>query len=527
MKRLAAFTFSPTLLTAAVAVSSALALLSGCASLAPDYQRPSANVAAAWPNAAASVSAPASSAATRSAAEIGWREFFTDAKLRQVIEAALAHNQDLRVAALNVEVAQQQYGVQRSELFPSVEAGLSQTAQRVPVTTSTTGQAYIGRQYSATLGFAAYEIDLFGRLRSLRDQALEQYFATAEAQRSAQITLIAEVANAYLTLDADQALLALARETLQSQQASYNLTKRSFDLGVASELDVRQAQTSVESARVDVARYTSTIAADRNALTLLVGAAVPDEWLPAAPVTPSGANPTVIADVAAPTTLGDLPAGMPSDVLLQRPDVLQAERQLRAANANIGAARAAFFPSITLTAQGGSASTALSDLFTVNSRMWTFAPQITLPIFNAGRNSANLKIAELQRDINVAQYEKALQTAFREVADALAQRATLGEQLAAQQALTQAADRAHELSDIRFRKGVDDYLTVLVTQRQLYNAQQGLITTRLSQQTNLVTLYKALGGGLTAGTPVASGQASTAHADITSLTAASSLANIR
>jgi multidrug efflux system outer membrane protein len=479
----------------ALALAALLALLTGCTTLAPTYQRPEAAVPANWPETAASAPAPAASAAPAqaapSAAAIGWREFFTDPALRRVIDAALQHNQDLRVAALNVEKAQQQYGVQRSELFPAVNAGAGQSVQRVPQTTSSTGRAYIGREYTASLGFSAYEIDLFGRLRSLRDQALEQYFATEEAQRSAQISLIAQVATAYLTLQADQARLTLARDTLTSQQASYNLTKRSHDLGVSSELDLRQAQTSVESARVDVARYTSTVAQDRNTLVLLVGAQVSADWLP----------PTAAAgQFTAAATLPDVPAGLPSNVLLQRPDVLQAERQLRAANANIGAARAAFFPSITLTAQGGSASTALSDLFTGASRTWGFAPQITLPIFTAGRNQANLKIAEIERDTYVAQYEKAVQTAFNEVSNALADHATLGEQLDAQQALTQAAARAHELSDARYRKGVDDYLSVLDTQRTLYSAQQSLITTRLSQQTNLVTLYKVLGGGLQAQT---------------------------
>ncbi|WP_374592360.1 AdeC/AdeK/OprM family multidrug efflux complex outer membrane factor [Aquabacterium sp.] len=465
-----------------LALAVQLALLAGCTTLAPTYQRPDAEVPANWPE------APSVSASAASAADLEWQAFFSDPALRRVIYAALQHNQDLRVAALNVEKAQQQYGVQRADLFPTVNASAGQSARRVPETTSSTGQAYIGREYTATLGFAAYEIDLFGRLRSLRDQALEQYFATEEAQRSTRLSLIAEVATAYLTLQADQDRLELARRTLTSQQATSDLTRRSHELGVASELDVSQVQTSVESARGDVARYTATVAQDRNALVLLIGS--PEA---AASVLPAASQPAV--------TLPEVPAGVPSDVLLRRPDVRQAERTLRAANANIGAARAAFFPSITLTAQGGSTSTALSDLFTGASRTWTFAPQITLPIFTAGRNQANLKIAELERDTNVAQYQKAVQTALREVADALAQRATLDEQLAAQQALTQAAQRAHDLSDARYRKGVDSYLTTLDAQRALYSAQQGLISTRLSRQTNLITLYKVLGGGTDAPAP--------------------------
>jgi multidrug efflux system outer membrane protein len=484
---------SPTPRVLALAVQ--LALLAGCTTLAPTYRRPEADLPGAWPtvagaSAAASpattaASAPAAAASAALAADIDWQVFFTDPALRRVIDAALRHNQDLRVAVLAVEKAQQQYGVQRAELFPTVNASAGQTVQRVPETTSTTGRAAISREYTATLGFAAYELDLFGRVRSLRDQALEQYLATDEAQRSTRISLIAQVATAYLTLQADQARLALARQTLQSQQSSYNLTRRSHELGVSSELDLSQAQTSVESARVDVARYTTTVEQDRNALVLLIGNQASATLLPAEPP----------AQMGAAVTLAALPMGVPSDVLLARPDVLQAERTLRAANANIGAARAAFFPSITLTARGGSASTALSDLFTGASRTWSFAPQITLPIFTAGANQANLKIAEIERDTAVAQYQKAVQTAFSEVANALAQRATLGEQLAAQQALTQAADRAYTLSDARYRKGVDDYLTALDAQRTLYAAQQNLITTQLSQQTNLVTLYKVLGGG--------------------------------
>lgn len=492
-----------------------IATLAGCTTLAPNYQRPDAGVPDAWP--ALQAAAPASSAQAASAASATQATptspdstevrtdlaFFTDPALRRAIDTALQHNHDLRIAALNVEIAQQQYGVQRSTLWPAINASAGETARRVPATTSTTGQAYIGREYTATLGVVAYEIDLFGRLRSLRDQALEQYFATEEAQRSARLSLIAEVATAYLTLQADQDRLSLARYTFASQQTTLQLTERSHALGVASALDVSQLQTAVESARADVARYTATVAQDRNALVLLIGSpAAAAAVLPTAPMaTPSPT--TALPPERALSTLPDLPLGVPSDVLLQRPDVLQAERALRAANANIGAARAAFFPSITLTAQGGSASAELSDLFTGPSRTWTFAPQITLPIFNAGRNQANLKLAELERDANIALYQKAVQTALREVADALAQRATLSEQLAAQQALTDAATRAHRLADARYHKGVDSALTALDAQRTLYSAQQSLITARLSKQTNLITLYKVLAGRIdTASTTV-------------------------
>ena len=466
-------------------------MAAGCGTLAPTYERPQAPVAGQWPSGSAS-----SAAASKAADEIGWREFFADARLRGAIELALQHNRDLRVAALNIERAQAQYRIQRAELFPSINATAGQSAQRTPSDVSGSSQA-ITRSYSATLGFSAYELDLFGRVRSLQDQALQSYFATEEAARSTQISLVAQVATAWLTLGADQQRLALAQDTLASQESSYKLTSRSHELGVASQLDLSQAKTAVESARADAASYATQVAQDRNALVLLVGASVPAELLPAA------GQPLQAATA-------ELPAGVPAEVLARRPDVRQAEHTLQAANANIGAARAAFFPRISLTASAGTASGELSGLFGNGSSMWTFVPQISLPIFNAGSNRANLKVAELDRDIDVANYEKAIQTAFKEVADALAQRAHVGDQLAAQQALGDAATSAFKLSDARYRKGVDDYLSVLDAQRTQYSAQQGLITVRLVQQVNLVTLYKALGGGLEAGasTPVASAAAS-------------------
>lgn len=457
------------------------ALLSACGTLAPDYQRPSAPVAASWSEGAAS--APATTQG-QAAADIGWREFFTDDRLRQVIEQALNNNRDLRVAALNVEKAQAQYRVQRADLFPGVNAAGGQSAQRLPADLSSTGEPTITRQYTATLGVSAYELDLFGRVRSLRDAALAQYLATEDAQRSTQISLVAQVATAYLTLAADQERLELAKQTLASRQETLRITQKSHEFGASSALDVRQVQTTVEAARADVASYTSLVAQDRNALTLLVGSPVKAELLP------------TTGTQAALTLTQDLPAGVPSDVLLQRPDVQQAERALQAANANIGAARAAFFPRITLTGSAGAASASLDQLFQGGQGFWSFAPQITLPIFDGGRNSANLKVAEVERDIGVAQYEKAIQSAFKDVADALAQRATIGEQTAAQQDLVTASQDAYRLSDARYRRGLDDYLSTLDAQRSLYSAQQGLITARLSQQVNRITLYKVLGGGV-------------------------------
>ena len=455
----------------------------GCQSLAPDYTRPAAPVPAAWPSGPAYAPAPAGQAGQEEqASSIPWRSFFTDAKLVKLIELALAHNRDLRVAILNIEKARALYQVQRADLFPSINATASANFQRLPAPLSSNGGDMISRQYSATLGFSSYELDLFGRVSSLRDQAREQYLASQEAARAAHISLVAEVAGAYLTLAADQELLKLAQDTLTSQRASYGLTKRSFEVGVASALDLRQAQTSVESARGDAARYTSQVAQDINALNLLTGGKASPELLP------QGMAETV-------TALHDLPPGLPSQVLTQRPDILQAERQLKAANANIGAARARFFPSITLMGSGGTASNQLDQLFKAGSGYWTFLPTVNLPIFDAGRNQANLEAAQASRDIALAQYEKAIQTAFREVADALAQRGTLGERLAAQEALAQATSESYRLAEARFRHGVDSYLVVLDSQRSSYASQQGLIGVRLSRLTNLVTLYKVLGGG--------------------------------
>ncbi|MRD71897.1 efflux transporter outer membrane subunit [Rhodocyclus tenuis] len=483
---------------------------SGCAVLVPDYATPAAPIPAQWPaqapsaaNATDAATPPqrvaaneasggeveakgAASEATQvtaaPAASIGWESFFTDPQLRELIALALANNRDLRVAGLAIEKARAQYQIQRADLFPAIDASIAGTSQRTPASLSSTGQAAISRQYTAGLGFAAYELDFFGRISSLKEQALYLFMATEEARRSAQISLVAEVANAYLTLAADREHLALAAETLRSQNESYQLNLRRFELGVASELDVRQAQTSVESARADVARYTGQVSLDRNALALLVGSDFP----PALVQTESLASVSAVAPI---------PEGIPSTQLQRRPDVLQAERQLQAANANIGAARAAFFPSITLTASGGNSSDQLSALFHDGSASWSFIPKISLPIFNAGRLSASLDVARVDQQIALAQYEKAVQTAFREVADALTQGVPLRQQTQAQQALVEASAASYRLSQARFERGVDSYLAVLDSQRTLYAAQQNLISVRLAGLTNQVTLYKALGGG--------------------------------
>lgn len=455
-------------------------LLAGCASMAPDYERPALPVAESWPVSAGQ--SDQDSGVLPVAADIAWQDFILDDKLRSVVNMALENNRDLRVAALNIDRARAQYQIQRSDSLPSIDISGSGASQRLPADLNPSGEAGISRQYSAGVGTSAYELDLFGRVRSLNEEALQRYLASEEARKTVQIALIAEVANAYLTLGADQERLQLARQTLGSQRQSYELTRRSHELGMASMLDLRQAQTLVESARVDVARFTSQIAQDKNALTLLVGSGIPAELLP-----DDQREDRV--------TLAQLNEGLPSDVLLRRPDVVQAERLMQAANANIGAARAAFFPRISLTASAGTTSTQLSNLFDGGTGFWSFMPQLHLPIFNQGRTRASLRVSEVDRDIAQAQYEQAIQVAFREVADSLAQRATLDEQIAAQTALVEASADNRALSDARYRNGVDSYLNVLDAERSLYAAQQNLITLRQAKNSNHVTLYKALGGG--------------------------------
>ncbi|MDP5239409.1 efflux transporter outer membrane subunit [Uliginosibacterium sp. 31-16] len=452
----------------------AMACLAAGCTMAPTYERPAAPVASAWQGAEQN---------GRAAADIGWQEYFADGQLRGVIELALSNNRDLRVAIANIDKARAQYQIQRANLMPAVNATAGETASRTTAAMSTTGQERVTRTYSAGVGFASYELDVFGRVRSLKDQALAQYLATEEVRRSVQISLVAEVANAWLTLGADRERLQLAQATLQAQRDSLALVQRRYDVGTASGLDLAQAKTSVESARIDAARYTSQVAMDENALTLLAGTGVPADLQPKLLVAQAMAQ-------------AELPAGLPAETLLRRPDVLQAEQQLIAANANIGAARAAFFPRISLTASTGFISPALEDLFTGAARTWSFAPQISIPIFNGGANRANLDAANASKVAQVATYEKAVQSAFREVADALAQRATIGEQLDAQTALNAATDDALRLSQARYDKGVAGYLTVLDSQRSQYAAQQSLISTRLARQSNQVTLYKVLGGGV-------------------------------
>ncbi|SJZ40432.1 outer membrane protein, multidrug efflux system [Trichlorobacter thiogenes] len=457
-----------------------LICLAGC-SMKPDYVRPEAPISVAWPTGPAYKSNSPQTEDLTVAYKLKWNEFYVHPQLQKLIALALANNRDLRVASLNVEKSRAQYRIRRADLVPTIAASGSGTVQRLPADVSPSGQAMIARNYNLSLGLSSYEIDLFGRVQSLKDQVLEQYLATEQARHSVQISLIAEVANNYLTLAADKERLKLARETLASQQASYQLIQSRFMAGASSELDLHQAQTSVDAARVDVARYTSLVAQDENLLTLVVGTQLAAELLP-----------TGFSSVG---TLRELPPGVPSEVLQRRPDVMQAELLLKAANANIGAARAAFFPRITLNTSIGTSSDQLTGLFSPGSLAWGFAPQFTLPIFDYGRNMAGLTVAERDRDIYLAQYDKTIQSAFREVADALAQNGTVSEQLQAQQSLTETTAKSYRLSQARYQGGAASYLNVLDSQRSLYRAQQGLISVNLTRLTNQVTLYKVLGGG--------------------------------
>lgn len=448
----------------------------GACTMAPDYKRPTLPVAQTW----STPSAEPTGSVT--AADLDWRQVLVDPRLQGVVDLALKQNRDLRVAVLNIEKARAQYGIQRSALFPGINGTLSEQRSHTPAATSQTGQALEIEAYSATIGFTAYELDLFGRVRSLNATALQSYLATEETSRSVRTSLIAETANAWLTLAADQDRLALAKSTLATREDSLRLTRQQVDGGVGSLATLRNAEVQAETARSDVATYTAQVAQDRNALVLLAGGDVPETLLP------SGGIETA-------NILADLPAGLPSDVLVRRPDVLAAEHQLRGANANIGAARAAFFPRIALTGSLGSASGDLDGLFKSGTKIWSFTPSITLPIFAGGANKAGLDSAKASRDIAVATYEKAVQTAFREVSDALSVRATVSDRLAAQERLVTAATDSQRLSQQRRDAGLDSALTLLDSQRTLYAAQQGLITARLARATNLVTLYKTLGGG--------------------------------
>ena len=467
-------------------------MLAGC-NLAPDYNRPDGAIPVALPQGGIY---PSAATDAPDITQVGWRDFFLDPRLRQVIETGLANNRDLRIAAGNVLQARAQLRVQRSDLLPTATvSGAGTYTNNVfgaggggvgggvgPGAGVGTGSSDL-EIYSINAGISAFELDLFGRIRNLSRAAQEQVFASEEAQRSTRISLIAEIANTWLTMASDQEQLRIARETLETFRQTLELTTAQFRIGVGSELEVQQAETNFQSARNDIATLETRVAQDQNALNLLVGTTVPVAQLPAE---------LAAGDV----TLDALPANISSDILLRRPDVLRAEHQLIAENANIGAARSAFFPTISLTGTVGTIGTALSNLFSGGSFTYNASPGISLPIFDAGRRQGNLDFARASEQVAVATYEQTIQVAFREVSDALAQRGRIGEQLEAQTARATAATGAARLSDARFRAGVDSFLVTLDAQRQAYAAEQQLVTTRLTRATNLVELYRSLGGGL-------------------------------
>jgi outer membrane protein, multidrug efflux system len=455
--------------------------LTGCAPHKQIYQQPQMPTAPAWHSGLPSQQTPASSAvAAPAAVEVKWQDYYTDDKLRQVIGLALKNNRDLRVAVLNVEKAMAQYRLQRASQFPALNATGSGDAYRVPGTMSQSG-SYISETNKIGVQVSSWELDFFGRLKNLSRQQMELYLASDQGRISTQISLIASVASQYLTVGSDQEYLRLAQATLESQKASYELTRQSRDRGVDSDLDVSESLSQVQSAQVDVVKYTRQLNVDENELEVLVGAPVPVEMLP------SG----LLSDAA----LKDISAGLPSEVLLLRPDILEAEHNLKSSYANLAAARAAYFPTITLTAGAGVTSGALADLFKGGPGTWEFAPQVSLPIFDAGSRNAKYKTAQVERDTYIANYEKAIQSAFQEVSDALNGRERLLEQEQAQQAEVKTLAETYRLTDARYKAGIDNYLSVLVTQRSLYSGQQSLINTRLSRLSNLVTLYKVLAGG--------------------------------
>ena len=473
-------------------VAFAVAMLTGC-TLDPHYERPAAPVAVAYPKgeayestsaAAASTAASgtASGAATPAttttapplAADVAWRSFFRDERLQRLIQIALDNNRDLRVAALNVAEYEAQYRITRAALAPSISASGSLTRERTSGVTSSSSDVSVGT--------TSWEIDFFGRLRSLERQALENYLATDASRQSTQISLIATVATDYLTLLSDERLLQITEDTVKADQSTYDVTKRIQQLGNSSMLDVQQAQNSLASAKASLASYRRAVAQDRNNLVAVLGAPIPDDLPPAREFD----DETMFADIG---------AGVPSLLLTRRPDIVQAEHALKAANANIGAARAAFFPKIELTASAGTSSSTLSSLFKAGTGAWAFAPSVSVPIFDYGSNKASLDVAKIEKQIEVADYESAIQTAFKEVSNALTARATYVDQVEADRDYVTSAQRYYTLAQARYKAGTDSFLTFLDAQRTLYTAQQQLASDSLSRQANLVTLYKVLGGG--------------------------------
>jgi multidrug efflux system outer membrane protein len=476
-------------------IAVAVALFAAGCTMAPKYERPAAPVTGTFPtggvydtqpgatqpaNGPSGTSTTARSANGQAAADIGWRDFFVDPRMQRLIEIALKNNRDLRVSVLNMQASAAQYRIVRAELLPTLDAAASQSKQRTPKDLSFFDQT-VTNSYSVGLN-ASWEIDFFGRIQSLKNQALAQYLATAQARKAAEISLVSQVADQYLTVLELDDLLTVTQNTLKTSQESYRIAKAQFDNGTGSELDLRQAQTVVETANANLQAQARLRAQAENALVLLVGEPLPTDLPPG--LTLSDQN-----------LLTDIPAGLPSDLLTRRPDIMEAEENLLAANANIGAARAAFFPRVSLTGSFGTLSPSLGGLFKPGSAAWSFAPSITLPIFEGGQNLANLDLANIQKKVQIATYEKAIQTAFREVADGLAARGTYDQQIQALERNTFAEQRRLDLSNLRYTNGVDSYLSVLTAQTDLYSSQLSLITARMQRLQNLVDPYQALGGG--------------------------------
>lgn len=468
----------PALLTALVAVA-----LTGC-SLAPTYVRPDAPVPGQYPNASAQ---PQTSAQAAAAADLGWRQFFRDPQLLALIDVALNNNRDLRIAVDRVAEARALYGIQQSDQFPTIGAGANASLQSMPPQLRAGGSSApsVSRVYQAGVGITAFELDLFGRVRNLTEAAYQQYLASEQARRTVHLSLVAQVAEAYFRLRSSEALRKLTEQTLQSRQNSYDLIKRRFEEGVAGSLDYYQAKSQLDQTRADLQQTRRNEQLAQNALLLLLG--------------DSPRNLPKSAPFGHDQLLAQIPVGLPSDLLERRPDIIGAEDNLLAANANIGAARAAFFPNISLTGMLGFASNAMGGLFTGSNRFWSFTPQLTTPIFGGGV-SGNLDLAKARKNIAVSQYEKTIQTAFREVADALAGEATYASQLDALRDLENSAAESLRIARLRYDNGIDSFLQVQTAEITLYNAQQAFLQTGLNSLLNRVELYKALGGGWNADT---------------------------
>jgi multidrug efflux system outer membrane protein len=469
-----------------VLASTLLASLAGC-SLIPHYDRPDMPTTAEYPTGPAFTGRGVTSGGV-AAWDLGWRDFFVDPVLQDLIALSLANNRDLRVAAENVVAARAQYEVQHASLFPTIDAvGSADFAREAPGQEGTSTPLHLNA-YSLGLSTVSYELDLFGKIRSLSTEAKEKYFSLSETRQSTRISLVASVASAYLTLLADRDALRISIQTAEAQQRSFDLTTLTLTQGAGTMLTVAQAETTLRTAQASVEQYTRQVAQDLDEIVLLAGATLPD-----------GLQTRMMAQegLATEAAFPSLPAGLPSDLLQRRPDIRAAEHTLLAANADIGAARAAFFPSVTLTGSGGTASGGLAKLFGAGTASWLFEPQFSVPIFDAGTNFANLDYSKVQKRIEIANYEKAIQSAFHDVSDALAGRATYTRQLAAEANLADADQRYYNFAKMRSDAGADTYLNVLVAQTSLFSAQINLVTLKLAEQQNLVTLYKSLGGGWT------------------------------